>query len=691
MPIEVQHQPDPRLVGRAAFGAGLGRYNQQQFENGLQLTQLALQERARQQAMAQQQQQFAQQQQMQMLEMQRRQQMQERQMQFDRDMQQGQWNAQAQRQQFELQRQAMAERARQQNYADLRQHQMQRDQQAQVVRSVDVDRTDRMKRLAAVQSGLNQQGYQEATKLRTELAAISTQRKMGQIDDAAYQQAMQQWDMKMDAHGDWSTFRVDPRAQIQQEFDASTFNHPQFGPGRMLKNKQGQMYFVPDEPVVRTQPDGSKLIGHFRDDGTIEWRPQDAPKAAKEDAGKPALDIKRVADRAKAIREAMAIDPAAAAAEFGMAPGETPEAAAVRLEKALMDAIGAGGEAPPAGAAPAPDPTATPKPGDAGAEFGDAPTLDPASPAGKAVAMYDAARPSMAPGTQAMWDAVKPLIVAKGSLDDPEVAAKLLEMKKAIEAKLAPAGAKPAAPPPVAPAPEPPAPEPPLPEPAAPDPPPAPAPAPEQPKPAPEPAAAGTAPRRKSYSAREGEFNYFDIDPSEIKGDTNTAKSMRVMFDPARKDRQAKYSEWTDKLLERIGLPIRATGGLHNKYTDEWLSKGNIFAEFSDSPELRAKMQSQFLATTKKGLFDNLDFGRGRRLVEPTRKILAGVGRQVDTLIERGDLIRASMLARAALLLERGELQAKDPNSDASEQRDASDMIAAAMLVFAQAGIDDAK
>lgn len=102
-------------------------------------------------------------------------------------------------------------------------------------------------------------------------------------------------------------------------------------------------------------------------------------------------------------------------------------------------------------------------------------------------------------------------------------------------------------------------------------------------------------------------------------------------------------------------------------------------------------MQSQFLATTKKGLFDNLDFGRGRRLVEPTRKILAGVGRQVDTLIERGDLIRASMLARAALLLERGELQAKDPNSDASEQRDASDMIAAAMLVFAQAGIDDAK
>jgi len=442
MPIEVQHQPDPRLIGRAAFGAGLGRYNQQQFENGLQLTQLALQERARQQQMQQQAMQFEQQRQMQMLEMQQRQRMQREQMDLQWDIHQGQWNAQAQRDQFNAQQ-------RQQNFADLRQHQLQRDQQQALVKTVDVDRTDRMKRLAAVQTGLNQQGFQEATKLRTELAAIAMQRKMGQIDEATYQQAMQQWDMKMDAHGDWSTFRVDPKAQMQKEFADSSFNHPQFGPGRMLKNKQGQMYFVPDEPVVRMQPDGSKLIGHFREDGTIEWRPEAAPKQPQQ---KPLLDPKRVADRAKAIRDLLGETPdeesrLKAMADLGMLPGETPERAAVRQEKELLDAIkeaetGVGAPPPggPAGGAPpAPGPGAG---GDAeGEPFGDAPTLDPASPAGKAVAAYEAMRPAMAPGTQAMWDEIKPLIEAKGTLDDPEVAAKLAEMKKAIEAKLAPAGA----------------------------------------------------------------------------------------------------------------------------------------------------------------------------------------------------------------------------------------------------------
>jgi hypothetical protein len=261
---------------------------------------------------------------------------------------------------------------------------------------------------------------------------------------------MQQWDMKMDAHGDWSTFRVDPRAQMQQEFQNSAFDHPQFGPGRMLKNKQGQMYFVPNEPVVRMQPDGSKLIGHFREDGTIEWRPEAAEKQADV---KPLLDPKRVADRSKAIRDAMLAAPDAATremvrSEFGMLPGETPDMAAVRQEKELMDAIraagGGGGPAPapsgPAGGAPpAPGPGAGG--GAEGEPFGDAPTLDPASPAGKAVAAYEAMRPAMAPGTQAMWDAIRPMIEAKGTLDDPEVAAKLAEMKKAIEAKLAPAGA----------------------------------------------------------------------------------------------------------------------------------------------------------------------------------------------------------------------------------------------------------
>lgn len=443
MPIEVQHQPDPRLIGRAAFGAGLGRYNQQQFENGLQLTQLALQERARQQAMQQQAMQFEQQRQMQLLEMQQRQQQQRQAMDFQRAMQQGQWNAQMQRQQFDAQQ-------RQQNFADLRQHQLHRDQQQALVKTVDVDRTDRMKRLAAVQTGLNQQGFEEATKLRTELAAIAMQRKMGKIDEATYQQAMQQWDKKMDAHGDWSTFRVDPRAQMQQEFQNSEFDHPQFGPGRMLKNKQGQMYFVPNEPVVRMQPDGSKLIGHFREDGTIEWRPEAAEKQADV---KPLLDPKRVADRAKAIRDELAGAPDAATremirSEFGMLPGETPDMAAVRQEKELMDAIraagGGGGPAPapagPAGGAPpAPGPGAGG--GAEGEPFGDAPTLDPASPAGKAVAAYEAMRPAMAPGTQAMWDEIRPMIEAKGTLDDPEVAAKLAEMKKAIEAKLAPAGA----------------------------------------------------------------------------------------------------------------------------------------------------------------------------------------------------------------------------------------------------------
>ena len=443
MPIEVQHQPDPRLIGRAAFGAGLGRYNQQQFENGLQLTQLALQERARQQQMQQQAMQFEQQRQMQLLEMQQRQRQQQQAMDFQRAMQQGQWNAQAQRQQFDAQQ-------RQQNFADLRQHQLQRDQQQALVKTVDVDRTDRMKRLASVQTGLNQQGFEAATKLRTELAAIAMQRKMGQIDEATYQQAMQQWDMKMDAHGDWSTFRVDPRAQMQQEFQNSEFDHPQFGPGRMLKNKQGQMYFVPNEPVVRMQPDGSKLIGHFREDGTIEWRPEAAEKQADV---KPLLDPKRVADRSKAIRDAMLAAPDAATremvrSEFGMLPGETPDMAAVRQEKELMDAIraagGGGGPAPapsgPAGGAPpAPGPGAGG--GAEGEPFGDAPTLDPASPAGKAVAAYEAMRPAMAPGTQAMWDEIRPMIEAKGTLDDPEVAAKLAEMKKAIEAKLAPAGA----------------------------------------------------------------------------------------------------------------------------------------------------------------------------------------------------------------------------------------------------------
>lgn len=443
MPIEVQHQPDPRLIGRAAFGAGLGRYNQQQFENGLALTQLALQERARQQAMQQQAMQLEQQRQMHMLDMQQRQQMQRQNMDFERAMQQGQWNAQ-------LQRQQMVEQARQQNYADLRQHQLQRDQQAQTVKTVDTDRTERMRRLAGVQTGLNQQGFQEATKLRTELAAIATQRKMGQIDEPTYQQAMQQWDMKMDAHGDWSTFRVDPRAQMQQEFQNSAFNHPQFGAGRMLKNKQGQMYFVPDEPVVRMQPDGSKLVAHFRDDGTIQWNTEAPPKAPAQDA-KPLLDPKRVADRAKAIRDAMMAAPDAATreavrADLGMLPGESPDMAAVRQEKALMDAIraagGDGGPAPAPGSGPgAPPPGAPAGAGGEGEPFGDAPVLDPASPAGKAVAAYEAMRPAMAPGTQAMWDAIRPMIEAKGTLDDPAIAAKLAEMKKAIEAKLAPAGA----------------------------------------------------------------------------------------------------------------------------------------------------------------------------------------------------------------------------------------------------------
>ena len=59
MPITIAHQPPAWAIAQPAFTAGMGQFNQQQFQNGMAVMQLALAERARQQDQAMRQQAMA--------------------------------------------------------------------------------------------------------------------------------------------------------------------------------------------------------------------------------------------------------------------------------------------------------------------------------------------------------------------------------------------------------------------------------------------------------------------------------------------------------------------------------------------------------------------------------------------------------------------------------------------------------
>ena len=180
MPIVVAHQPPAAAIAQPAFVAGLGQYRQQQFQNGMQVLQVALQERARQQQMAAQQQamyaqQQAQQQQLAADAAQRDMHMRlaQQQMANQSAMNEADNKARIGLEQFKAEQQA-------QNYADLRDHQSQLAETKIAGSVAEADKKSRIDALSKL-GNLTAAGRKRSGQLQSDLGVITTKFAMGQL------------------------------------------------------------------------------------------------------------------------------------------------------------------------------------------------------------------------------------------------------------------------------------------------------------------------------------------------------------------------------------------------------------------------------------------------------------------------------------------------------------------------------
>ncbi len=280
MPIVVQHQPSFVGVGQTAFRAGYGQFEQQQFQNSMAVMQMALQERARQQALANQQQANYLGAQQDAADRQSRERMFMLQQNNQAAMNDADNRSRMQMELWQGQQQA-------QNYADLRDHQTQLAQFKAASSSAEYDKKARLDALGKAASGVDTRGAQLASQLRTELGMITSARAAGTMTDQTFQQAMQAWDEKFAAQGDWSQFRADPAAQAKAKLASQQVEDPQWGTGQLVTDNNGNTFFMPRGPVE----DPVKypgMVGMPDPKKGIDWQPKQQPKVEKPPAAQKA-------------------------------------------------------------------------------------------------------------------------------------------------------------------------------------------------------------------------------------------------------------------------------------------------------------------------------------------------------------------------------------------------------------------
>lgn len=487
MPIEVQHQPAAAVVGAAAFAAGQGQFNQQQFQNGLALTQQAMQFQAMQQQAALQAAHLNQQRQLAAAQMQ----MQDMQQRRAIGAQQG---LAQQRNDWQNQRDQLNWANRQAGWDQLNQRNQQMQAQRFVQDAVKSDLDQRMKTLSQIGSTpMMKPGTDKHLELRSELSSIVQQKRMGVIDDDTYRGAIAQWDEKFNAEP-WDNYKKDPKAEAQQAIDAATITDPELGEVIVSKGRNGSITKTPTKPKPFTAEDGSQWYAVPNGDKT-EWmpkaeydakfapKPTPAPKKLppitsaevmqeaaniKAEYESQGLDVpnrdqlrREAIDSLKALRAELDADSGTApgAPTAGTAPPDGSGAAPTPVE-----GDGSGEDAPagmpptgPVAAPPGPGPTGpapagpvapppAPSPGSP-PPAGPAVSLDPKSTESLLLKAYGdpLSQKGMSPATKKVWSELAPMLQSGGKISDPAVSAKIQELTDSINSKL---GKKPVAKPP---------------------------------------------------------------------------------------------------------------------------------------------------------------------------------------------------------------------------------------------------
>lgn len=307
MPIVVQHQPSFVGVGQTAFRAGYGQFQQQQFQNSMAVMQMALQERARQQALANQQQAAYLGAQQDAADRQSRERMFMLQQNNQAAMNDADNRSRMQMELWQGQQQS-------QNYADLRDHQMQLAQFKAASSSAEYDKKARLDALGKATANVDTRGAQLASQLRSELGMITSARAAGNMTDQAFQSAMQAWDEKFSAQGDWSQFRADPAAQAKSKLASQQVEDPQWGIGQIIIDSNGNPFFMPRGPVF-DEVKYPGMVGLPDPKQGIKWQAKEQPKIEKPPAPpKPPLDPDKLEQKAIELYE-----------QFGRAGIESPK------------------------------------------------------------------------------------------------------------------------------------------------------------------------------------------------------------------------------------------------------------------------------------------------------------------------------------------------------------------------------
>ena len=307
MPIVVQHQPSFVGVGQTAFRAGYGQFEQQQFQNSMAVMQMALQERARQQALANQQQANYLGAQQDAADRQSRERMFMLQQNNQAAMNDADNRSRMQMELWQGQQQS-------QNYADLRDHQMQLAQFKAASSSAEYDKKARLDALGKATANVDTRGAQLASQLRSELGMITSARAAGNMTDQAFQSAMQAWDEKFSAQGDWSQFRADPAAQAKSKLASQQVEDPQWGIGQIIIDSNGNPFFMPRGPVF-DEVKYPGMVGLPDPKQGIKWQAKEQPKIEKPPAPpKPPLDPDKLEQKAIELYE-----------QFGRAGIESPK------------------------------------------------------------------------------------------------------------------------------------------------------------------------------------------------------------------------------------------------------------------------------------------------------------------------------------------------------------------------------
>ena len=268
MPIVVQHQPNANLIGRAAYLAGQGQYQQYLDQMAMQAAQMQQRERMANQQMAFQ----AWQQQQEAARWQQAQQLADRRAMFDANVQ---YAGLQQRQAFE-QREANAQREWQANqYEKLRQANL---AERQLGFDAQEDRAF-MDWARKTPSTLNSEGR---SKFQSEMMAfqnIESDRAKGNLADPMSYSAARKAVRDRISGIDWSAFEGPDENQLKKEFERTVvYNSTRFGQGPDGKNipvqivtgrggklteiplapvRQGDMWHMPNETRdgVITMPD----------------------------------------------------------------------------------------------------------------------------------------------------------------------------------------------------------------------------------------------------------------------------------------------------------------------------------------------------------------------------------------------------------------------------------------------------